>query len=161
MASVEHSNNSLEHTPSGRVLVIDDKPEFERMLRFALEEGGLRVDAASAPPDVLNYLAHVRPDCLVLDLQRAASDGLDLLADVRCRGDLVEVPIVFLAGYGDIDLRWQAVRAGADWFALRPIGMLELQRRVLKLLKTGRPRLRAIAGTSRPHTGSSRLKRTG
>jgi len=53
------------------------------------------------------------------------------------------------------------VRAGADWFALRPIGMLELQRRVLKLLKTGRPRLRAIAGTSRPHTGSSRLKRTG
>jgi DNA-binding response OmpR family regulator len=69
------------------------------------------------------------------------------------------MPIVFLAGCAGDELRWRALQAGADWFGLRPLGMLELQRRVADLIGKGRPRLKPIAGSSRQRL--SRLKRTG
>jgi DNA-binding response OmpR family regulator len=98
----------------------------------------------------------------VLDLQRSEADGLDLLQQLRACPDLDNVPVIFLAGCGDDDLRWQAMRAGADWFALRPLGMIDLQKRIQKLVRTGRPRLRAIAGIHRDRrVAVNRLKRTG
>ena len=163
MAFLEHSNNSPEHAPSGRVLVVDDNAKVRRLLCLALEAAGLAVDAACSEAEVWQHLTRTvtPPDVLLLNLDRAEYAGLDLLSRVRADTRLATVPIVFLARYGDDDLRWQAVRAGADWFGVRPLSMLDLQRRVLKLLRTGRPRLRAIAGTSRPHAAAWHLKRVG
>ena len=79
----------------------------------------------------------------------SAADGLDVLSSIRARHDLRAVPIVFLAGCENDEFRWQALRAGADWFGLRPLGMIELQKRVAALIRNGRPLLKAIAGRNR------------
>jgi DNA-binding response OmpR family regulator len=144
------------------VLVIDDNDPVRRMLSLALETAGFEVAEAGTQREAHRRLAATRPDALVLDLQRSEADGLNLLSQLRACPDLDNVPVIFLAGCGDDDLRWQAMRAGADWFGLRPLGMVELQKRVGKLVRSGRPRLRAIAGT--PHRRRipiHRLKRTG
>ena len=47
------------------------------------------------------------------------------------------------------DLRWKALEAGADWFMLRPLSVIELQTRVSDLVRSGRPRLRAVASQRR------------
>jgi two-component system alkaline phosphatase synthesis response regulator PhoP len=95
----------------------------------------------------------------VLDLQRSATDGLDTLARMRARHDLSAVPILFLAGWDNDDVRWQALRAGADWFGLRPLGMIELQKKVRALIRNGRPRLKAIAGRNRRRAAHHRRLR--
>jgi DNA-binding response OmpR family regulator len=83
-----------------------------------------------------------------------------VLRDMRARQDLSRVPIVFLAGCDSDDFRWQTIRAGADWFGLRPLAMAELKRRIRQLIRHGRPPLKLIATSARP-TRSRHLKPTG
>lgn len=160
MTSFEHSpaHNSM----TGSVLIVDDNEPVRRLLALALETAGLTVIEADSRHAATQHLARTRPDVLVLDLQRTEQDGLKLLQQVRAHPHLGTLPVVFLAPCGDDDLRWQAIRAGADWFALRPLGMVDLAQQVKKLASTGRPRLRAIAGTTRQRRVAMRgLKRVG
>jgi len=161
MTSSEHST-ATPHTAC--VLVVDDNDHVRRLLSLALETAGFEVLEAGTQHEAHQRLETTRPAALVLDLLHADKDGLDLLGQVRARSDLDRVPIVFLAGYGDDDdaLRWQVMRAGADWFGQRPVGMVELQDRVKKLVTNGRPRLKPIGGTHRCRTTRiHRLKPTG
>jgi DNA-binding response OmpR family regulator len=143
----EHSIHTSAY--SGCVLVIDDNDQVRQMLSLALETAGFDVIEAGTQFEGHDQLAHSRPDALVLDLQRCAADGLEVLASIRARHDLRAMPILFLAGCENDEFRWQALRAGADWFGLRPLGMIELQKKVAALILNGRPRLKAIAGHNR------------
>jgi DNA-binding response OmpR family regulator len=128
---------------SGSVVVLDDSDNLRQMLSLALETAGFDVVAASTQLDLQRYLVDNRPDALVIDLQRSAADGLDLLTRMRARQSLRGVPILFLAGSDAEDFRYQAISAGADWFGLRPLGMIELQNRVSELIRSGRPTARS------------------
>ena len=153
----EHSIPTSEN--SGCVLVVDDNDQVRQMLALALETAGFDVIEAGTQFEAQDQLAHTRPDALVLDLQRSAADGLDVLSSIRARHDLRAVPILFLAGSENDEFRWQALRAGADWFGLRPLGMIELQKRVAALIRNGRPLLKAIAGRNRRRPSTRRRLR--
>jgi DNA-binding response OmpR family regulator len=153
----EHSPATSEY--AGCVLVVDDNDQFRQMLSLALETAGFDVIEAGTQLEAQDRLTHSRPDALVLDLQRSAADGLDALSRMRARHDLRAVPILFLAGCENDELRWQALRAGADWFGLRPLGMIELQKRVGALIRNGRPLLKAIAGRNRRRPSQHRRLR--
>jgi DNA-binding response OmpR family regulator len=164
MTSLEHSthpDSDPQPVTSRRVLVIDDHEPVRKLLTLAFETAGFEVVEATTQGEAQRRLDDTQPDAVVLDLQRSEQDGLDLLQQVRARPTLERVPVVFLAACGDDDLHWQAVRAGADWFGLRPLGMVELTQRVKKLLRTGRPTLKAIAGTRRKRVHIRNLKRVG
>jgi DNA-binding response OmpR family regulator len=128
------SGHSSPTEYTGCVLVVDDNDQVRQMLSLALETAGFTVLEASTQLEAQLRLAHTRPDALVLDLQRSETDGLNLLTLVRARQSLADMPVVFLAGTGARDFRSQALNAGADWFGLRPVGMLELQQHVAKLI---------------------------
>jgi DNA-binding response OmpR family regulator len=151
----EHSIPTSEN--SGCVLVVDDNDQVRQMLTLALETAGFDVIEAGTRCEARDQLSHTRPDALVLDLQRSAADGLEVLSSIRARHDLHAVPILFLAGSENDEFRWQALRAGADWFGLRPLGMIELQKKVADLIRNGRPLLKAIAG--RNHRRASPRRR--
>ena len=143
--------SKLEHSTSRAcVLLVDDHAPLRRLLRIALEGAGLRVLEAATVADAAAWLGRLRPRAVVLSLQQAESHGLDLLEQLRAFHGLDEVPVAFLAGDLAEDLRWRALRAGADWFSPRPFSVRELQMRVADLVRCGRPRLRVVA--SRPHS---------
>src|SRR5215216_1664087 len=117
----------------GCVVVVDDNDPVRKLLSLALETAGFDVVEAGTHLELQRHLARVRPDALVLNMQRSKADGLDLLARMRASQKLCNTPILFLAGSDDDDFEYDAMRAGADWFGLRPLGMLELQNEVARL----------------------------
>ena len=133
MHSSEHSRQS-----NACVMLIDDNDGLRQLLNLALESAGFEVIQAGTQFEVQRHLAQCRPDAVVINLQRSEADGLDLLTRMRARQNLINVPILFLSGTDDQRLRWQAAKAGADWFGLRPLGMVELQNRVAELIRGGR-----------------------
>jgi DNA-binding response OmpR family regulator len=132
--------HSLETEYSGCVVVVDDNVNSRQMLTLALETAGFDVVEATTQLDLQRCLASNRPDALVIDLQRSEAEGLELLLRLRARQGLRDVPILFLSSSDAEDFRYQAVCAGADWFGLRPLGMVELQTRVGELIRCGRTR---------------------
>jgi DNA-binding response OmpR family regulator len=150
----EHSSDSEYN---GCVVVVDDLDPMRQMLSLALETAGFDVVQAGSQLELQRHLARVRPDALVLNMQRSMADGLALLTRMRARQTLAEMPIVFLAGSDDEQFEFEARRAGADWFGLRPLGMLELQNEVARLIRHGRP----TSDAEQLPTPIRRLKRTG
>lgn len=139
MTSSEHSQNSSSQIEfSGCVFVIDDDTQVRKMLALALETAGFDVLEVATELQLQRHLSHIRPDALVIDFKRAETDGLQLLVRMRARAALRDVPIIFLANTDVDQFRQQVVRAGADWFGLRPLGMLELQNRVGELVSRRR-----------------------
>src|ERR1051326_5763503 len=131
MTSPEHSPHYAEHCPC--LVVLANNPHLRQMLALALETAGFAVREAGTEIELQRVLTHTRPDALVIDLQRSEADGLQLLARMHARASLRGVPLLFLSGSDEDDFRLHAIQAGADWFGLRPIGMLELQNRVTQL----------------------------
>jgi DNA-binding response OmpR family regulator len=157
MNTSEHSHNSTEE--NGCVIVVDDNDDLRHMLCVALETAGFEVVEADTQLELQRRLAYTRPDALVLDLQRSESDGLALLYRMRARQELSTVPILFISGTEDEVLRYDALEAGADWFGLRPLGMIELQNRVGELIQNGRPATPQVRPKRPLHI--LQLKRTG
>jgi DNA-binding response OmpR family regulator len=155
------SEHSPHAEPTRRVLLVDDDDQVRQMYSLALRTAGFDVVAASTPQQAQYRLEHARPDALVLNLQRSEADGLDVLRRMRARQDLSEVPIVFLAGCASEDFRWRAMRAGADWFGLRPLAMIELKNNIRQLIRAGRPPLELFVANAAGRIGGRRLKPTG
>jgi len=73
---------------------------------------------ASAQP----FLSRSKPDvpsCLVLDVSLPDLSGLDL--QNRVAADRIDMPIIFITGYGDIPTTVRAMKAGAVEFLTKPI----------------------------------------
>jgi DNA-binding response OmpR family regulator len=122
---------------------MDDNKKFRHMVALALGTVGFAVREAGTELELQRILRRTRPDALLIDLQRSAALGIKVLARMRARASLGGIPIVFLAGTDADDFRQQAARAGADWFGLRPLGMVELRTRLLALVDHGHTAQRA------------------
>ena len=127
---------------TGCVLVIDDDDGVRRLLRtvFAVKE--LTVVEAASGTDAERRVAERRPDAIIIDLKSAETRGLDLLRRLRRRPDLERVPVVLMTALPTESGHTEALAAGADEVVTKPFGVADLQHRVLRLLREGRPRLR-------------------
>jgi len=56
--------------------------------------------------------------CVVADVQMPGMSGLDLLMQVRTRGN--DVPFIFITAFPDESVRARALRAGAVGFLAKP-----------------------------------------
>lgn len=102
------------------VLLCDDLPSVQGMLRRMMERGGLTVSGmASTAPEVLERYAEQRPDIVLLDYRMPGAKGLSVLHDLLAFDPGARV--VMCSGTGDPDVRTQALGAGAADWVLKPI----------------------------------------
>jgi FixJ family two-component response regulator len=104
--------------PDPVVFVIDDDPSLRNALTSLLRSVGLRVETFGSARE---FLAGQRPDapgCLVLDVRLPGLSGLDL--QVELAAAQLDLPIIFITGYGDIPMTVRAMKAGAVEFLTKP-----------------------------------------
>jgi len=102
------------------VLICDDLPAVQSMLRRLLERDGLIVaGVASSADEVLVRYQDCVPDVVLLDYRMPGADGLSLLHDLLAYDPLAR--IVMCSGTGDPDVRREAMDAGAADWVLKPI----------------------------------------
>jgi len=59
------------------------------------------------------------PSCLILDVTLPDLNGLEL--QKRVAADRIDMPIIFVSGYGDVPMTVQAMKAGAVEFLTKPL----------------------------------------
>ena len=119
----EHSwlmNSKQEQSTSKQSLlsVVDDDEMLRESLPELLREFGFAARAFPSGQEFLssNYVEETR--CLILDVVMPEMSGLDLQQELKRRGQAI--PIIFISGQKDEDVRKQAFRQGAVKFLYKP-----------------------------------------
>ena len=100
------------------VLVVDDDPLMREAMQRLFRSVGMRVEVFGSTAQFLqSELADV-PSCLVLDVRLPGLSGLDFQSELVKAG--IQIPIIFITGYGDIPMTVKAMKAGAIEFLAKP-----------------------------------------
>lgn len=98
------------------VSVIDDDCAVLDSIKMLLEAHGMVVRCHVSAEEFLSDGA--RPDCIVSDVRMPGMSGLELVAELKKRGE--DCPILLLTGHGDIQMAVQAIKTGALDFIEKP-----------------------------------------
>jgi FixJ family two-component response regulator len=101
------------------VYVVDDDIDVREGLKSLFQSMGLKSEAYDSATAFLN--AH-RPDevsCLVLDVRLPGLSGLDFQAELA--RTQINIPIIFITGFGDIPMSVKAMKGGAVEFLAKPV----------------------------------------
>src|SRR5215469_2844429 len=104
--------------------VVDDDEMLRESLPELLREFGFAARAFSSGQEFLSskYVDETR--CLILDVAMPEMSGLDLQQELKRRGQAI--PIIFISGHKDEDIRKQAFRQGAVKFLYKPFSDSDL-----------------------------------
>lgn len=115
-----------------RILVIDDEPQIQRLIKVSLSVHGYEVYEASTAQEGLGKITHVRPDLVILDLGLPDVDGIDVLTSIR---ESSKIPVVVLTAREHENDKILAFDLGADDYVTKPFGMGELLARIRNALR--------------------------
>ncbi len=109
-----------------RVLVVDDDPDSNEVVRTLLASCGADVRTASSAHEAFEIVARWLPDVVVSDLAMPDEDGYSLLARMRAGERLKRVPAIALTAYSTPVDREQALSAGFHAHVAKPVRTAEL-----------------------------------
>ena len=116
-----------------RLLLVEDNERFAALLKQGLAGAGFAVDVIGTAAEAKEALATSHCEVLVLDLGLPDGDGLDVLADMRRRGDAT--PVLILTARGSLKDRVTGLQSGADDYLVKPFALEELIARLQALLR--------------------------
>jgi FixJ family two-component response regulator len=100
------------------VFVVDDDVSVRESLELMIRFAGWRCETFASAAAFLARPREAAPSCLVLDVRLPDLDGLAL--QQRVAPDRVDLPIIFITGYGDVPMTVKAMKAGAVEFLTKP-----------------------------------------
>jgi DNA-binding NtrC family response regulator len=119
------------------ILIADDDAVQRRLVENMVQKCGYEtmvVDSGDAAIALLTAPDGPVFDAMVLDLVMPGLDGLGVLAKIRDAG--LSIPVVVQTAHGGIDNVVSAMRAGAQDFVVKPVGMERLQVSLRNALNT-------------------------
>jgi FixJ family two-component response regulator len=99
------------------VFVVDDDVSVRESLELLILSADWQPESFASAEDFLARPRIAGPSCLVLDVSLPNLNGLDLQQRIL---DRVDMPIIFITGYGDVPTTVQAMKAGAVEFLTKP-----------------------------------------
>ncbi len=115
---------------SAPVLIVDDDEQFLNLAASVLSRNGFSTYALSSTTNLMEALAEVRPELLILDLLMPGISGFDICKLLRQSTAWRNLPIVVTTALTGLDVRVAAFRAGADDYLTKPFVDEELLARI-------------------------------
>jgi DNA-binding response OmpR family regulator len=137
---IEHETGFLT------VLVVEDEPQVQELLRVYLERGGFRVLATGRGAEAIELSRTANPDLVLLDLRLPDVPGEFVASEVRKAST---VPLVMLTAKASEDHRIRGLELGADDYVTKPFSPSEVVLRVKAVLRRTGP-----AGAAEPAVSS-------
>jgi pilus assembly protein CpaE len=135
-----------------KILVVDDDPNVQRLLRVTLKQEGFEVVVAGDGSEGLRLWETESPDLILLDVTLPKVDGYEVATRIRAaEGPGKHVPIIMLTAEKEVEQKVRGLRAGADDYLVKPFHQAELLARMKSLVARFGARTGTAAG--RPPLG--------
>jgi DNA-binding response OmpR family regulator len=116
------------------VLVVDDQPEYARLISLSLTRAGFDARTARGGEEAIALASELHPDVVLLDIHMPGMDGFEVMSDLRRRW---QVPIIMVTGQDSLEQRRSGLDRGADDYVTKPFAPAELAARVRAVLRRG------------------------
>jgi two-component system phosphate regulon response regulator PhoB len=124
-------------TPS--VLVVEDEPAIQELLRINLVDAGYEVRAAPDAESAQRELKDALPTLLLLDWMLPGKSGLALAKELRGDARTRELPIIMLTARTDEADKVAGLEAWVDDYVTKPFSPRELKARIRAVLRRRSP----------------------
>jgi len=109
-----------------KILIVDDNDDIITTYRVVLDRMGYEVIVVRDGLEVLDVLADVKPDLVLLDVLLPGLSGSEVCRSIKETGG--EIPVVAITASLSADTRKRMEAVGADAFLLKPIDVSDLNR---------------------------------
>lgn len=123
----------------GKILIVDDDPDFVEYTRIVLDSQGYQVQTAATAEVALRMMREDRPDVVLLDVMMSyVLDGLNIARQMHDDPDLRDVPVIMISA---IVSRQEAglfptdEYLSVDAFMSKPVDPADLLRQVGELVQ--------------------------
>lgn len=121
---------------SQTIALVDDDRNILTSVSMTLEAEGFTVNTYKDGDEALREIGRHPPDLAVLDIKMPRMDGMELLTELRKRGDL---PVIFLTSKDDELDEAMGLRMGADDYIKKPFSQRLLIERIRAVLRRREP----------------------
>jgi len=128
-----------------RILIVDDEPNFLRMLEFTLQSAGYDDTSAETGQEGLEKIQTAQPHLAILDVSLPDMTGIELCEQLRQNSKTIDIPIIMLSARSQTQDKIKGLRAGSDEYVTKPIDPEEIVARVEALLSRSRSLRQASA----------------
>lgn len=102
-----------------RILIVEDDVTFAVMMKTWLARKGFQVEQATSVGEAEKQISKLLPDLILSDLRLPDKEGIELLVWMRQQD--VEIPLIVMTGYADIETAVQSIKLGAQDYVSKPI----------------------------------------
>jgi len=120
-----------------RILIVEDDPGLEQILRDNLVFEGYVVDSAADGVQALAKVHDAPPDLMLLDLMLPNLDGFAVCRALA--GQPARTPLIILTARGQQHDKVQGLELGADDYIIKPCPLEELLARIRAVLRRTSP----------------------
>lgn len=111
-----------------KVLIVEDEPRIAAFLKKGLEANGFATTVVEDGQSASYLASSADFDVMILDLGLPGKSGLEVLAEVRRRGETL--PIIILTVFDDVNHKVTGLESGADDYVTKPFRLEELVARI-------------------------------
>jgi two-component system phosphate regulon response regulator PhoB len=122
-----------------RILVVEDEPAIQELLRLTLAPSGFDVEVAGSAEDGLDAVRRELPEAALIDWMLPGMSGLQMARQLRNDQRTRLLPIIMLTARGDEGDRVSGLETGADDYITKPFSPRELVARLRAVLRRRAP----------------------
>ena len=133
-----------------RILICDDNELGRELLKRMLLRRGYMVEEAADGASAIGAIALCTPDLVLLDLRLPDLEGSEVLRQLRCDHDAVQLPIIIVSAEHDGEIVAGCLSLGACDYVTKPIHAGVLYARIATHLDLHFARRRQSTPLARP-----------
>ncbi len=124
---------------SASILVVEDEPAIQELLRVNLEDAGFSVHAVADAESAQAQIKSALPDLILLDWMLPGQSGLAFARTLRSDARTRELPIIMVTARSDEADRVAGLEVWVDDYVTKPFSPRELKARIKSVLRRRAP----------------------
>jgi CheY-like chemotaxis protein len=118
-----------------RILIVEDEEDSRSILRWLLEQEGYEIVEAGDGQSAVEKALSARPDLILMDISLPRMDGLQAASEIRAALPDSSLVIIAMSAYDKHEARDQAIHAGCNDYAPKPLDLERLEAIIKRYLK--------------------------